>query len=54
MSKRKSIIFLTIIAVFIIGLALLIIPLNGKESFQIGNTNYDYYWISKPLNRDWI
>lgn len=51
MSKRKSIIFLTIIAVFIIGLALLIIPLNGKESFQIGNTNYDYYWISTAIKQ---
>jgi len=50
-SKRKSIIFLTIIAVFIIGLALLIIPLNGKESFQIGNTNYDYYWISTAIKQ---
>ncbi|HHT83382.1 MAG TPA: protein translocase subunit SecD [Clostridiales bacterium] len=51
MSNRKSIIFLTIIAVFIIGLALLIIPLNGKESFQIGNTNYDYYWISTAIKQ---
>lgn len=49
MSKTKSIIILVIVAVLVIGLALLIFPLNGKDSFEIGNSNYDFYWVSKSI-----
>ena len=51
MSKRKSITILTIIGVFIIGLTLAIVPLNGEESIKIGNTNYDFYWISSAISQ---
>lgn len=50
MSKRKSIILLSIFAIVLIGLALIIVPLNGKDNSQIGNTNYDFYWISSAIN----
>lgn len=50
-SKRKSIIILSIFAVFIIGLALIIIPLNGQDSLQIGKSNYDFYWVSSAINQ---
>lgn len=50
MSKKKSIIILTIFAVLVIGLALIIVPLNGKDSFKIGKSNYDFYWISKAIS----
>lgn len=49
MSKRKSIVIITMLAIFIIVSALLILPLNGQESIQIGKTNYDYTWISKSI-----
>ena len=48
-SKTKSIIILVIIAVLVIGLALLIFPLNGQDSFAIGKSNYDFYWVSKSI-----
>lgn len=51
MSRTKSIIILSLIAVFIIAMALVIVPLNGKESFQIGNTNYDFYWVSSAVRQ---
>jgi preprotein translocase subunit SecD len=50
-SKRKSITILPIIGVFIIGLTLAIVPLNGEESIKIGNTNYDFYWISSAISQ---
>ncbi len=40
---------MVIVAVLVIGLALLIFPLNGKDSFEIGNSNYDFYWVSKSI-----
>ena len=49
MSKVKAIIISVILAVVIIGLALLIFPLNGQDSFAIGKSNYDFYWISKSI-----
>lgn len=49
MSKTKAIVILTIIIVIIIGLALLIFPLNGEDSFPIGKSNYDFFWISKSI-----
>ncbi len=51
MSKTKSIILLILISVLIIGLALLIVPLNGQDCFRIGNTNYDFYWISTAISQ---
>jgi preprotein translocase subunit SecD len=50
-SRKKSIIILSLVAVFIIAMALVIVPLNGKESFQIGDTNYDFYWISSAIRQ---
>jgi protein-export SecD/SecF family membrane protein len=29
--------------------ALFIFPLNGEDCFPIGNSNYDFYWISKGI-----
>ncbi|MFW5780568.1 MAG: preprotein translocase subunit SecD, partial [Bacillota bacterium] len=51
MSKRKAIIILSIIAVIVIGLTLSIIPLNGEDSIQIGDTNYDFFWISSAISQ---
>jgi len=48
-SKTKAIVILVIITVFTIGSALLIVPLNGKESFKIGKTNYDFYWVASSI-----
>ena len=49
MSKIKSIIILVVVAVLVIGLGLLIFPLNGQDSFAIGKSNYDFYWVSKSI-----
>ncbi|MBO7178128.1 MAG: protein translocase subunit SecD [Clostridia bacterium] len=49
MSKIKSIIILVVVAVLVIGLGLLIFPLNGQDSFEIGKSNYDFYWVSKSI-----
>lgn len=51
MSKRKSIIILTVLGIVIVGLALFMVPLNGEDSFQIGDSNYDFYWISKAISQ---
>ena len=45
MSKTKSIIILTIIAALFFTLVFFTIPLNGKESFQVGDTDKDFTWI---------
>lgn len=49
MSKAKAIVMFVIIAVLFITLVLFTVPLNGQDSFQIGDTNYDFYWISKSI-----
>lgn len=49
MTKKKAIVIAVVIALIMITLALFIFPLNGQDSFQIGNSNYDFYWISKSL-----
>ncbi len=51
MSKTKSIIILSVIGVLIVALALLMFPLNGQESFQIGDSNYDFYWIPFAISQ---
>ncbi len=51
MSKTKSIIVLSIVGLLIVVLALFMFPLNGKDSFQIGNSNYDFYWITKAISK---
>jgi preprotein translocase subunit SecD len=33
-----------------ITLALFMFPLNGQDFFKIGNTDYDFYWISKSIS----
>jgi len=33
-----------------ITLALFIIPLNGEDSFEAGDSNYDVYWVSKAIS----
>ncbi len=49
MSKTKSIIILVVLMVLVVGLTLLIFPLNGQDSFAIGNSNYDFRWVSKSI-----
>ena len=48
-TKKKAIVIAVVLALIMITLALFIFPLNGQDSFQIGNSNYDFYWISKSL-----
>lgn len=49
MSKRKSIIILVILAILLIVGTLFIFPLNGKDKFQIGKSDSDFYWVSKSI-----
>lgn len=49
MSKTKATVILVIMLVLLITGALFIFPLNGKDSFPIGDSNYDFYWISKGI-----
>lgn len=49
MSKTKSIIILTLVGIIMITLALFMFPLNGKDSFQICKSDYDFYWIPKAI-----
>lgn len=51
MSKTKSIIVLSIVGILIVLLAVFMFPLNGQDSIQIGNSNYDFYWISKAISK---
>lgn len=51
MSKTKSIIVLCIVGILIVLLAVFMFPLNGADSVQIGNSNYDFYWISKAISK---
>lgn len=48
--KKKSIVLLTIVGVLMITLLLFIIPLNGRDSFQL-NEKYDFYWISTAISK---
>ncbi len=50
MSKTKAIIVLVIIGVIMITLGLFMFPLNGQDSFAIGNSDFDFYWISKAIS----
>ena len=45
MSKAKSIIILVIITAIFLTLVLLTIPLNGEETFPIGDSDDDFTWI---------
>ena len=47
--KVRAAIILSILIVVVIAMALLIVPLNGEDSFPIGKTNYDFYWVSKTI-----
>lgn len=38
-------------AVLMIALALIIVPLNGQDSFQIGESNYDFFWVSTAISK---
>lgn len=49
MSKTKAIVVLVLIGVIMVTLGLFMFPLNGQDSFQIGNSDYDFYWISKAI-----
>lgn len=49
MTKKKAIVIAVILALIVITLALFIFPLNGQESFQIGKSNYDFYWIAGSI-----
>ena len=50
MSKKKSIIILCVITVLFLLLLFFTIPLNGKDSFQVADTDYDFYWIFKGID----
>ncbi|MFA6866134.1 MAG: protein translocase subunit SecD [Clostridia bacterium] len=50
MNKKQSIIVLIIVGILMITLALFIIPLNGEDSFEAGDSNYDVYWVSKAIS----
>ncbi|MFI3228648.1 MAG: protein translocase subunit SecD [Bacillota bacterium] len=50
MSRKKSIIIIVLIAVLIIGAALMIIPLNSDGYVQIGDSNYDFYWVASCID----
>ncbi len=50
MSKARSIVTLIIISILILLLLLFTIPLNGQSSFKIGDTDYDFYWISSAID----
>ncbi len=50
MSKARATIFLVVLTIIIVLLLLFTVPLNGDDSFVIGNTNYDFYWISKSID----
>jgi preprotein translocase subunit SecD len=49
--KRKRINFAILCVTFLalVTSALFIFPLNGKKSFQIGKTDYDFYWIAHAI-----
>lgn len=49
MSKKKSIIILCVITVLFLTLLCFTIPMNGKDSFQIGDSDYDFLWIFKGI-----
>ena len=50
MSKKKSIIILVIVMVLFVTLVLFTVPLNGKESFQIGDSDKDFSWIAYGID----
>ena len=49
MSKTKATVILVILLVLLVTGALFIFPLNGQDSFMIGKSNYDFYWVSKGI-----
>ncbi|MDR0696363.1 MAG: protein translocase subunit SecD [Christensenellaceae bacterium] len=49
MSRTKATIILSIVAVILIGAIILIFPLNGQDSVQVGNSDVDFYWIAKTI-----
>ena len=49
MSKNKAKIILACILLFIVIASLIIIPLNGKDYFQIGKSNYDFHWAATAI-----
>ncbi len=50
MSKARATIFLVVLTILIVLLLLFTVPLNGQDSFPIGNSDYDFYWISKSID----
>ncbi len=48
-NKKKSIIILCVITVIFLLLLLFTVPLNGKDSFQVADTDYDFNWIFKGI-----
>lgn len=48
--KKVPAILLSILLLIILVIAILFaVPLNGKDSFKIGKSNYDFYWVSKSI-----
>lgn len=50
MSTAQSVIILVIIGILMVGLAVVMVPLNGNESTQVGNSNYDFYWVTNAIS----
>lgn len=50
MSKAQAIVILVVIGVLMVGLALVMVPLNGQDHVQIGDSNYDFYWITNAIS----
>ncbi len=50
MSKKKAIVILSVVTVIFLLLLLFTIPLNGKDSFKVADTDYDFTWIFNGID----
>lgn len=50
MTKTGAIVILVVISVLIVGIAMLMVPWNGEDSIQIGNSYYDFYWVTTAIS----
>lgn len=50
MSKPKAITVFVILGIIMVLIGVFAFPLNGKDCFQIGDTGYDWYWITKSIS----
>lgn len=47
--KSHAIVITVLLAIILIVAILFAVPLNGKDSFKIGKSNYDFIWVSKSI-----